>query len=170
MDPTRIDIATLTDDSCNPRVQRMLGWTEHGNHRFDVPFMSEISENLWLGGCESGLILPEDIEHVVSLYKWEHYEVNHALRSSLTVTMFDDHSNDLSQIERIADWVAGCVEDAPTLVHCQAGLNRSSLVVARVLMKSGLTSVGAITALRELRSPAVLCNTSFEDYLRSIDA
>lgn len=57
------------------------------------------------------------------------------------------------------------------LVHnCQAGLNRSALLTARVLMlDDGLTSVEAITLIREQRSPACLCNKAFEDYLLDLD-
>jgi hypothetical protein len=58
----------------------------------------------------------------------------------------------------------------PCLVHCQAGLNRSSLVVARVLMLEGATADEAIGLLREKRSPACLCNPAFEEWLRARDS
>jgi protein-tyrosine phosphatase len=51
-------------------------------------------------------------------------------------------------------------------VHCQAGLNRSSLVIARALILSGMPSVAAIALIREKRSPACLSNPSFERWLR----
>jgi protein-tyrosine phosphatase len=51
-------------------------------------------------------------------------------------------------------------------VHCQAGLNRSSLVVGRALMLGGMTADDAIVLIRRKRSPACLSNPSFERWLR----
>ena len=57
----------------------------------------------------------------------------------------------------------------PVLVHCQAGLNRSSLVAARALMFEGRPAVDAIAVVRKRRSPACLCNQAFEEYLLRCD-
>jgi protein-tyrosine phosphatase len=52
------------------------------------------------------------------------------------------------------------------LVHCQAGLNRSNLIAALALMRlTGCDAAAAIALLREKRSPLVLCNEAFEQYL-----
>ena len=67
-DPTAFNI------KFDPTIQRMKGTTVHGRIAFDVPFISEIAHNLWQGGCEDGLILPDFIQHVVSLYPWESYQ------------------------------------------------------------------------------------------------
>ena len=56
VDPTKIDI------EFDPLRQRMVGISAHGLKPFDVPFISEIVPDLWVGGCEDGLILPEFIE------------------------------------------------------------------------------------------------------------
>jgi len=51
-------------------------------------------------------------------------------------------------------------------VHCQVGLNRSSLVAARALVLSGEADpAGAVALLRARRSPACLCNETFESWL-----
>lgn len=161
-DPTAIDIAF------DPVEQRMRGRAVHGNTPFDVSFISEIAPNLWQGGCETGLVLPAFIEHVVSLYPWEQYTVRHELKSSLTVRMYDSTDQGFGQVDEIARWVAGRREEGPVLVHCQAGLNRSSLVAARALMFGGLTADEAITQIRSTRSPACLCNPSFEAWLMGL--
>ncbi len=162
-DPTRIDIAV------DPTRQRMVGVTAHGMHEFDVPFVSEIADNLWLGGCEDGLVLPDFIDHVVSLYPWESYEVRHRLRSRTEVRMLDSVDQGFEQVDELAAWVNECRTTGPVLVHCQAGLNRSSLVAARALMLAGSTADDAIATLRQRRSPACLCNPSFEGWLRALD-
>lgn len=51
------------------------------------------------------------------------------------------------------------------LVHCAAGYNRSSLVVAKVLMRRGLTATQAINLIRKVRKPA-LSNELFVQYLK----
>ena len=51
------------------------------------------------------------------------------------------------------------------LVHCSAGLNRSGLVVARVLIEVGCRPVDAVQAVRICRDPNALCNTVFENWL-----
>lgn len=159
-DPTAIELST------DPRELRMRGTARHGDTPFDVPFISEIAENLWQGGCETGLVLPENILHVVSLYPWEQYTLQHDIRSVLSVVMYDSEGQGFGQVDSIARWVNACRADGPTLVHCQAGLNRSSLVAARALTLEGhLAPAAAIKLIRERRSPACLCNPSFEEWL-----
>ena len=159
IDPTKIDI------QFDPQRQHMVGISAHGLMHFDVPFISEILPDLWLGGCEDGLILPGFIEHLVSLYPWETYTVRHDLGSSLEVRMYDSVDQAFHQVDSIAAWVNSCREFGPTLVHCQAGLNRSSLVVGRALILSGMPAADAIALIREKRSPACLSNPSFERWL-----
>lgn len=158
-DHTRIDI------SFDPRERRMRGLAIHGNTPFDVPYVSQITDDLWTGGCTDGLVLPDNIAHVVSLYPWERYNARHELRSMLSVVMYDSEDQGFEQVDGIAAWVNVCRKDGPTLVHCQAGLNRSGLVAARALMLDGMTGAGAVALLRSKRSPAVLCNASFEEWL-----
>lgn len=161
-DPTKIPI------KFNPQVKRMVGRTMHGGMYFDVPFITQVAENLWQGGCAEGLILPTHINYVVSLYVWERYKINHKIRGEMYIRMYDDPTADTGQIDDIARQVNQWRKKGNVLVHCQAGLNRSSLVVARALMLEGMTAEEAITLLREKRSPAVLCNAGFEKYLRGL--
>ena len=160
-DPTSIDIET------DPRTRRMKGVAVHGNTPFDAPFISQISGNLWQGGCENGMILPSNFYHLISLYPWEEYTLVHDMDSKLTVQMYDSTEQAFGQVDDIADWVVSCMKNGPTIVHCQAGLNRSSLVAGRALTKIGYSGPQAIRLLREKRSPACLCNKSFEAWLRA---
>jgi protein-tyrosine phosphatase len=166
LDPTAIDLRV------DPRAQRIEGVTTHGGIHFSVPYVSQIDETLWVGGCADGLVLPREIVHVVSLYPWEQYELHENVRSALTVKMLDADVPPGSLIWRIAEWVNDCRDDGPTLVHCQAGLNRSCLIAACAieydLHENGegfLGARGAIDLLREKRSRAVLCNRAFERWL-----
>ncbi len=51
------------------------------------------------------------------------------------------------------------------LVRCQAGVNRSGLVAALILMLDGYQPVEAIELLRSRRSPVVLANAHFATWL-----
>lgn len=161
-DPTEIEI------KFDPTVQRMAGSTHHGNMEFDVPFISEIAPNLWQGGCRDGLVLPEFIDHIVSLYPWGQYTTGTNVQTSMTVRMYDSVDQAFDQVDAIAKWINECRKTGVVLVHCQAGLNRSSLVAARALMLDGMSAEQAIATLREKRSPACLCNKAFELHLLSL--
>jgi hypothetical protein len=132
---------------------------------FDVPLISHIEGNLWVGGCINGARLDDDFTHVVSLYQWERY----ALGKNTTrdeVEMYDaGEMPDVEQLHEIADAVNVALAKGKTLVHCQAGLNRSNLVAALALIKTGREPAAAIKLLREKRSPVVLCNETFEAWL-----
>jgi protein-tyrosine phosphatase len=173
-DHTRIEFQTNVKKERDPTLVRMSGVAVHGNTPFDVPFISQIDGNLWQGGCQNGLQLPHFFKHIVSLYPWEAYRINHDMNSMLAVKMYDSLEQSMEQVDAIANWINICVKDGPTLVHCQAGLNRSSLVAARSLMLRGddwdkmYTADEAIALLRERRSPACLCNSAFEDHLRNL--
>lgn len=161
-DPTAIDI------QFDPLSQRMVGVATHGMTPFDVPFISEIATRLWQGGCQTGLVLPEFIDVVISLYPWERYTNNHGAEL-IEVRMYDSEEQSFEQVDSLAALVNKYRDDGKkVLVHCQAGLNRSSLVAARALMLDGMTAESAINTLREKRSPACLCNQAFEKHLRSL--
>lgn len=163
-DPTAFDLGG-EGSSTDPLTRRLTGWTAHGNFKLDnLPFMTQIAPDLWHGGSETGLVLPEFIDHVLSLYQWEEYTVNHELMSTKTVEMYDSLDQAMDQITELAIWVNEARKTGTVLVHCQAGLNRSSLVVAKALILAGDVANGAeaIKRIREARSPACLCNSAFE--------
>ena len=51
------------------------------------------------------------------------------------------------------------------LVRCQAGLNRSGLVLALILIKDGLTPQDAIAQIRQNRGEDALFNNNFHNWL-----
>ncbi|MGO4202013.1 protein tyrosine phosphatase [Rhodococcus sp. TAF43] len=160
VDPTAIDIRL------DPLRQRLVGITAHGHLPFDVPVISEIAPNLWQGGCRDGLLLPTFVTHLVSLYPWEQYEIAHVVDSEVYVRMYDSAEQGFDQVDALAAWVNACRKTGPVLVHCQVGLNRSSLIAGRAMVLSGEADpAGAVALLRARRSPACLCNPSFEAWL-----
>jgi len=160
-DPTRVSM------HYDPFDERFIGQTNYGQI-FDVAYITPLHGNLYHGGCRTGLILPEGIKHVVSLYPWERYTINHEVDSELYIRMYDSPGQGVEGLDEIAEHVNRCRVNGSTLVHCQAGLNRSSLVVARALFfEGGRTGDEIVDYLRESRCQAVLCNPAFEAIVRS---
>jgi hypothetical protein len=135
---------------------------------FDVPMVTHVEGNLWQGGCEQDVIL-DGFYGVVSLYPWERY----ALEPGTRRTEFRMHDSstgvDWDALDEASDTALKYMERGKTLVHCQAGLNRSGLVSAVVLMKQGKTAQEAIDLLRRSRSPMVLCNETFVKQLFELE-
>lgn len=137
--------------------------------RFDVPLISQIEGNLWTGGCIDGARLADDFRNVISLYPWERYEVGPDTRR-IEVRLQDvAEMPEIEVLEELADRAVTLLDEGKLLIHCQAGLNRSSLLAALVLRRLGHTSAEAIALLRERRCPVVLCNQTFERYLLDLD-
>lgn len=140
------------------------GITLHGDAPFSVPLFSHIKGNLWMGGCPVKSA-PEEFEYIVSLYPWEPYTLakfqvrtEACLQDALTMPKEE-------QLYTLARCVNAYKQKGVTLVHCQAGLNRSGLISALALIEEGMKAVDAISLLRAKRSRAVLCNQLFEKWL-----
>ena len=104
------------------------------------------------------------------LFRSEAYRYKHVPQSVLTFRMGDSTAQPLEQVDSIAQWVNDRRSEGPTLVHCQAGLNRSSLIVARALiLAEQCTPQEAVDLLRRKRSPACLCNKAFEAWVLGTD-
>ena len=73
---------------------------------------------------------------------------------------------DLMDIVKMAhkDWKSG----KKVLIRCQAGLNRSGIVMALVMIRDGYSPADAIRLMREKRSEAVLCNQAFTKWLLNL--
>lgn len=133
----------------------------------DLPLISHIENNLYVGGCIQGVDLGDFFSHVFSMYKWETYTVGPETQVH-TVTMYDSASEpvDITTVDDVSDRVVKALaEGGNVLVHCQAGINRSNLIAASALVKMGRTPSEAIGLLREKRSSIVLANRTFEDFI-----
>jgi hypothetical protein len=104
---------------------------------------------------------------VVTLYarangaSWNVKEIRYGF-SDGDMTDFDPESDLWFAVrEAHADWKAG----KRVLIRCQAGLNRSGLITALVLIRDGMAAADAIELIREKRAGAALCNITFERWL-----
>lgn len=137
---------------------------------------SEIVPGLWQGGHDyvdeydtyaSAVVDGTEWDLLVSLYGRHGHgpigDVEH-LRLSIPDSFLDAEQRE--QVTELGLHVALAVADgARVLVRCQAGLNRSGLVVAVALKYLGWRPADAITRVRERRSPRALFNEHFVGYI-----
>lgn len=146
-------------------------WADLQEHRIggyipvDMPLVSNIDGNLWMGGCRDNVRLPDDFKYVVSLYPWGKYKLGDDTQR-VEWEMYD--SGDVPSwtlLQEIVDRVIHFTDRGQTLVHCQAGMNRSGLITALTIIRRGWTPTEAIALLRARRGPAVLSNRHFAEWL-----
>lgn len=144
---------------------------------------SEILPGLWVGGTGSNdemfsmrsidaepEITKKQFDTVITLYAWAR-PVDWFVKE----IRFGIYDHDMSDFEVAAlqdlvsiahkDWRNG----DKVLIRCQAGINRSSLVAALVLIRDGMDAQSAIGLLRTERASAALRNSEFEKWLLAID-
>lgn len=143
---------------------------------------NEIIPGLWQGGHVyrvNGLPFHTDLtgqgfEFVVSLHteSWMTKSVPGPEAEHLVYEIPDGpvFADDEETLHDLAEQVNAAVDlGMKTLVRCQAGYNRSGLIVAMALIKRGYQPADAIALLREKRSSWALCNPRFVDYLLQME-
>jgi protein-tyrosine phosphatase len=150
---------------------------ETNSTKFPDALFSEILPNLFQGGTDD-----DDVIHVartryerrtdlpfdsiVTMYAsahpadWNVQELRYGIPDNLISDI------DLNRLRAAVDfahqqWKSG----DRVLIRCQAGLNRSGLVTALVLMKEGYSADDAIDLIRAERGEDALCNSHFERWL-----
>jgi protein-tyrosine phosphatase len=127
---------------------------------------NEIAEGLYQGGS---WVTPteEDFDAVLTLYASSE-PVSHLIHHR-EWHILDAGVPSEDQLAGATRWVRDHWQRGRrVLVRCQAGLNRSGLVVARTLIEAGATPDSAIQLIRLKRSGYALCNRRFEAYLRQL--
>ena len=148
------------------------------SYTIDYPkaLWSEVVPGLWQGGTddddvfdqlEKPMITKKEFDLVITAYSsanpvdWFVKELRFGFYDS---DMKDFDPSDLQPIVRMAhaEWKRG----QRVLIRCQAGMNRSGLIMALVLIREGYTAEDAINLIREKRSKHALFNGRFEKWLR----
>lgn len=154
-----------------------LARPDYGQRFYREPLWSEVLEGLWQGGTadhdidaqlRKPMITKKDFDTVITLYgyanpvDWFVREVRYGVWDS---NMKDFDVAELFDIVKLAhsDWKRG----KKVLIRCQAGWNRSGLVMALVLIREGMAPEDAISLIRKKRSPQALCNNTFVQFLKA---
>jgi hypothetical protein len=145
----------------------MMGPDEESDDwlHYGPPDLTHIAANLWMGACPQ-VEAPPQFDHIVALYVGRPPYRLFAYQTLTCAEMEDAFFMPPEQmVYRMARIVNFLRTMGPTLVHCQAGLNRSGLITALALIESGLAPKHAIALLRDKRHAQVLCNPVFEAWL-----
>lgn len=146
-----------------------------GASYFEVPLYSHVVGELYQG-CSPAeftdgpqLVRDAGFDRILNLFVWGNYPIGEGVLR-MDVEMYDG-GEVYDELENLADIVENWYIDGhKILVHCQAGLNRSSLVVARFLMNHfDQTAREAIARVREQRSSMCLCNDHFRLHLLALE-
>lgn len=141
---------------------------------------SEILPNLFISGTldedvvqrgktSRALSEPSPFDSVVCMYGHANpigYYVREQ-RFGIADAQLDEDSK--PEIMQLADWLHSEWKKGKAVAgKCQAGLNRSSLIVALVLLKEGYTATEAIELIREKRSQYALFNNHFVAFVHEV--
>jgi len=142
-----------------------------------ISLYSEILTNLFMGGTDD-----EDVIHIparvysrredlpfdsmVTMYAWARPADWNVQEFRYGVPDASIKDIDLNRLRQAVEfgydrWKSG----DRVLVRCQAGLNRSGLVLALILIKDGLEPAEAINRIRDNRGPDALFNENFHAWL-----
>ncbi len=105
---------------------------------------------------------------IVNLYPWEQYPMSEHQVMLMAPLLDSDQMPNEDVLNMLAEYVNMARRVGPTLVHCQAGRNRSALICALALVRSGSTPEDAIALIRSKHDPLALSNKTFESWLLNL--
>jgi hypothetical protein len=138
---------------------------------------SEIAPNLFMGGTADEDVIHQAVAYnkartdlpfdaIITMYAWANpadwrvQEFRYGIYDSAIADI------DLDRLKQAVEfgynrWLSG----DRVLVRCQAGLNRSGLVTALIMMSTGLDAETAIEQIRKNRAEIALFNTHYVEWL-----
>ena len=146
-----------------------------------TPLYSEVAPNLFMGGTDNSATINQaqvlrhfddsnEFDCVVTLYAWAapaNWGVEERRLGFPDAQIVNEY---LDPIHEMATWAHSRWKlGKKVLIRCQAGLNRSGLLTALVLINEGYSPSDAIALIREKRSGWALCNSDYVSYLNSLD-
>ena len=141
---------------------------------------NEILPNLFMGGTLDSKTIDcaqplqefqseRDFDCIVTLYAWAapaNWGVEERRLGFPDAQIIEEY---LEPIHEMAAWAHSRWKSGKkVLIRCQAGLNRSGLLTALVLLQEGHSPKQAIELIREKRSEWALCNSDYVTYIESL--
>ena len=147
---------------------------------FPNALWSEVLPGLWQGGTDdydvvgagmapANRITRTHFDSVCTLYaranaaSWNVKEVRYGFADGDMTDFSPEDDLAFAVREMHADWKAG----KRVLVRCQAGLNRSGLITALILIRDGYSPTDAVRLIRAGRGEVALCNDTFVRWLEN---
>jgi len=140
---------------------------------------SEIAPNLFMGGTADEDVIHQAVAYnkartdlpfdaIITMYAWANpadWRVQEFRYGIYDSAISDIDLDRLKQAVQFGynRWLSG----DRVLVRCQAGLNRSGLVTALIMMSTGLDAETAIEQIRKNRADVALFNNNYVEWLMS---
>jgi protein-tyrosine phosphatase len=140
---------------------------------------SEIAPNLFMGGTADEDVIHQAVAYnkartdlpfdaIITMYAWANpadWRVQEFRYGIYDSAISDIDLDRLKQAVQFGynRWLSG----DRVLVRCQAGLNRSGLVTALIMMSTGLDAETAIEQIRKNRADVALFNNDYVEWLMS---
>ena len=139
---------------------------------------SEVLPNLWISGTldhdvvenpmnYTELMDPNKFDSVVTLFGHSRPLGYYTREQRFGIADAEIDPLSVPEILQLADWLHSewKLRNKVVAARCQAGWNRSGLIIALVLLKEGYSAEEAISLIREQRSPNALCNPHFVKFI-----
>ena len=142
-----------------------------------TPLYSEVAPNLFMGGTDDNATIDQaqklrhfegsnEFDCVVTLYAWAapaNWGVEERRFGFPDANIIEEYIPTIVELAQWAHakWAAG----KKVNIRCQAGLNRSGLVTALILMSTGLDAETAIREIRKNRADIALFNNEYVTWL-----
>ena len=145
----------------------IVGIMQRNGEMVRIPAWTLIGDHLILGAHPADT-MPPNVDAIANVDSFRFYDIpdgivylNFAYRDANVIP-------DLTDLRIAASFLNDLRAAGKTVfIHCRLGLNRSGLLTGLVLIDEGYRAKDAIEMMRNLRSPHVLENETFERYLLS---
>jgi protein-tyrosine phosphatase len=145
----------------------IVGITQRDGEIVRLPAWTVIGDHLILGAHPADT-MPPDVDVIANVDSFRFYDVPDAVLYMHFAYRDTDAIPDSAELHIAASFLNDLRAAGKTVfIHCRLGLNRSALITGLVLVDEGYRAKDAIELMRNLRSPYVLANKTFEHYLLS---
>lgn len=143
----------------------------------EIELYSEILPGLYMGGTADDDVVDiakplknlnstNEFDSVVTAYSWAQPLSWYCHENRYGFADGPMNEDTFAKVDELATWLhREWKSGRKCLARCQAGLNRSGIVISLVLQKDGYSAQDAIDLIREKRSSNALCNQDFVRWL-----
>jgi hypothetical protein len=145
----------------------IVGVMQANGEMVRIPAWTVIGEHLILGAHPADT-MPPNVDVIANVDSFRFYDVPDGVLYMHFGYRDSNAIPDSTDLHTSANFLNDLRAAGKTVfIHCRLGLNRSALLTGLVLIDEGYRAKDAIEMMRNLRSPYVLENKTFERYLLS---
>ena len=145
----------------------IVGIMQRNGGMVRIPAWTVIGDHLILGAHPADT-MPPNVDAIANVDSFRFYDVPDGVLYLHFAYRDTNAIPDSTDLHIAASFLNDLRAAGKTVfIHCRLGLNRSALLTGLVLIDEGYRATDAIETMRNLRSPYVLENKTFERYLLS---